>query len=1342
MAKQLLRALAVVVGLGVIVMGVVFAVRPKVVTRGSSVADLSVVHPSVRVDGAERRGLVRLAPGNKIETDPQGRARLRLDDGTLVLVDKSTALSVGEAKVELGSGRLFVEGVLGARAEISIGEVKVRPGAARVGFDRREGPARVYAANEEIVVVSGTTEHKVRAGESAVLEGGNVSVRAEKAFDDWTGGLAAPWGPAGPPRRAVGEVWGAEAAAKPGDPGSPLTIRSLDLQAKVQPEVAETRVTTTYFNGGSQSVRGDFRMALPPNAIVSRFAWGSDHDLAEGNIAIAARGNAALTPQGHALLEWAGEGWVRGHLPSIASGAAVTVVVEYIEWLPVRRDAGKLLAQYRFPLAAAGEPPLIGEFSAQVDASLAKPRALTASSGANVEGTSVRTRRPDFRPTADLVVDVELAPWDSNARLYLAQKSGDEDASTVLVRADLPDVGPDVGATLALVVDTSGSAEAAELDVSRAFVRAVLDALGDRDQVVVLAADQTVRPVGPKDIGPLDAARKTAILEALGKLAPGGATDLGRALEAGADALPADAPAGVVVYVGDGWATVGDPDVKSVEARLARRAGGKPRVGAVAVGPMSHVRALRALTQGSGPLLFVSDSSEATAAATELVADALRPAFAGVELVLGPEIEQVYPRSARAAFAGTTIEAVGRVRGRSPSTITLRWRDKAGAHEDSLLVALRVAPWPDDVRRRWAKARIDELLLGRRGREAVTDVALRSGLLTPWTGFAVGKVYMGTALEARQLDVALSDVISPWDDVPIGKSANDFGPGALTSVPHPGRVEDRADDKELADAVAAAAGYSIDGAMASVRACRDSRAALRPELAGTLLVSLAIDGSGRPSDVKVRGRSPEANDDALNRCVEVALAGLSYPQSGLATKVRVEREIMLPPPRAALRGTKCSSLSQLPMPLRRGVWRVRLGSEAPFDVYTSAKRQCELNGWADRRALLEIVLLVERDGVRRVQLARALETAGEVESAAFIRREAVRRARSANELVLVKQALVGTESYPMSAFQKRYRAATGDEGRLAVVRQFLTIAPHDGFLKERLIVLLEALGKKDELAEEARRVRVDPFASAEVLADVASALRRLGDEDEARRTFGELSERAPADPWARAFLGDRLRNEGLFDDASRAYAALSELAADEPASVLRSALAHAGAGRLDLARRLLTRVVETGGRSGQASASMLAGHVAAALLAEARSGAGVAKEQTDALTFASLEVPRAEKRHVLLLRTPAALPGLEVKLVRRFGKEKEEIPVDIAAAAMGLYSLAFDPQGAEVELLLTRPEELAPARAYKLRVDTLLPSDALSTPPKLTSSELELPATGKPVTLRWAEGGWVSPGTL
>jgi hypothetical protein len=53
--------------------------------------------------------------------------------------------------------------------------------------------------------------------------------------------------------------------------------------------------------------------------------------------------------------------------------------------------------------------------------------------------------------------------------------------------------------------------------------------------VLVLAADQSSRTVGPAELGPLDAARRQRISAALGKLSPGGATDLGRSLEAAAD---------------------------------------------------------------------------------------------------------------------------------------------------------------------------------------------------------------------------------------------------------------------------------------------------------------------------------------------------------------------------------------------------------------------------------------------------------------------------------------------------------------------------------------------------------------------------------------------------------------------------------------------------------------------------------------------------------------------------------------------------------------------------------------------------------------------------------------
>ncbi len=298
------------------------------------------------------------------------------------------------------------------------------------------------------------------------------------------------------------------------------------------------------------------------------------------------------------------------------------------------------------------------------------------------------------------------------------------------------------------------------------------------------------------------------------------------------------------------------------------------------------------------------------------------------------------------------------------------------------------------------------------------------------------------------------------------------------------------------------------------------------------------------------------------------------------------------------------------MPLRRGVWNERLERTAPVTVYLDAKQACELPTWTDQRALLELILLREPNGVARVRVARELERSGEVDAAGMLRREAVRRARSPEELRAIAHALLGDEHYPVGTFRKRYEAAPEPAAKLAVVRRFLALAPHDARLRRRLLALLEALKMNQELADEVRRLRCDPFADAGLLADAASALRRLGDVDEARRAFGELAERAPSDPWARAFLGDRLRNEGWFDDAAQAYTVLADLAPDEPAAVLRLALAHAGAGRLDIAVRLLARVAQTGGRAGGLKLGDLAARLSLARLAEALAQARGSRRRT------------------------------------------------------------------------------------------------------------------------------------
>src|SRR6185437_7692940 len=186
-----------------------------------------------------------------------------------------------------------------------------------------------------------------------------------------------------------------------------------------------------------------------------------------------------------------------------------------------------------------------------------------------------------------------------------------------------------------------------------------------------------------------------------------------------------------------------------------------------------------------------------------------------------------------------------------------------------------------------------------------------------------------------------------------------------------------------------------------------SRAALRPELTGGLDVTFDLDGEGRASGVRVKGAAG-ADDEALDRCVEVVVSGLVFPQSGLTVKVTVHRRVDLPPPRTTAR-RRCSATSTLPMPLRRGVWNERLERSAPVAVYLEAKQTCELPTWTDQRALLELYLLRETNGVVRVRTARELERAGEVDAAGLLRREAVRRARSPEELRAVAHELLGDE---------------------------------------------------------------------------------------------------------------------------------------------------------------------------------------------------------------------------------------------------------------------------------------------------------------------------------------------
>src|SRR5690606_1111221 len=179
-----------------------------------------------------------------------GRAQVRLDSGALIAVDGDSRLIVEEAKVTLEKGRAFVR-ASDAPLDVHWGKEVVRVAAAAAAFDlSKPGQWRAYCAEGELSLTSGGKLHRVEAGETARLDVGEVRILPEKAFDDWTGGLAEPGVTELEGKSAIPHV---RARASAAEAGSPLIVRSHLADTKIVGEVAVTQSRTTYFNGSDSS---------------------------------------------------------------------------------------------------------------------------------------------------------------------------------------------------------------------------------------------------------------------------------------------------------------------------------------------------------------------------------------------------------------------------------------------------------------------------------------------------------------------------------------------------------------------------------------------------------------------------------------------------------------------------------------------------------------------------------------------------------------------------------------------------------------------------------------------------------------------------------------------------------------------------------------------------------------------------------------------------------------------------------------------------------------------------------------------------------------------------------
>jgi tetratricopeptide (TPR) repeat protein len=1158
-----------------------------------------------------------------------------------------------------------------------------------------------------VLTVGGKSMH-VPSGETATLAQGGAKVAPETAFDDWTGGLAVPWSGERAPASAIAELWGGSGDA---DPGAPLVVRSEKVEVVIDGELSLTRTRTTYFNGSDRDVQADIRLALPEGAIVERVAR-LDEGASSETVAALGTGNRAASSGVSSRLEWAGGGWLRGTLTGVRAGASVELLIDYVEWLPEKNGR----ATYRFPMASDNEAPMVGGLEVHVT-SQSPAQWLSASTGAAVVNGGIELRRADVRPTGDLVV--EMVPGIVHAgvaRAYLEKGESSKEDPYLLVRTEVPEL-TETGVTLALVVDVSSSVGPALLETERAAVDAILESLGPKDAVVVLAADQSTVIVGPEKASAVTPELRAQIRKELGAVHAGGASNLGLALERAADLLDGQgdrAGTGMVVYLGDGRPTVGETDARELRKRLARRASGVPRLGALAIGQGADRWMLAELVAGAGPVYDVLDRPDAARASSALVADALTPTVRDVSIVLGATVDRVYPRDPSAVSAGSTLTVAGRLRGELPKQITLRYRRGTQLVEEVRPLELVPTPAFGDVARRWAQQRIEESVTHADGIEPAIALANKSRLLTPWTGWFFDGGSASAPWESRllglspTLDTAFAGRIEP-------------APPPPSLLLEPPRVFDG--EASIEQAAETAARHAIQDSLAAMIACRDARASIKPGVSGDLRIDLSVSAEGRASKVIVAARQAGDNDPFLDRCIRVVVDAVPFYGAGVT--ISFTHYISLPPGQTSKR-SECSVASTLPLAVRRGIWRARK-AKGTLD-YGSAAHACELPAWADRRALLGIVV-AGMNAQTGTSLATRLTGEGETDAAAFVRQELLRNT-SLGSLGYeeLRKLLIDDEPKIDRALDKAYRAARTDDARLTVLRRFLRLAPHSPLGRRLLLALLEGTRNRVALLETIEQIRNDIFADAGLLAECASTLRRLGMDQEGRRAFGELVERAPRDPWTLGYVGDRLRAEGLYEDALAAYLRLDAAMPDDPAVSLRLALAHAGAGRLDVATRLLDRVAQTGGRGDDGRLGELASVVSASLIAKARQGTPAA--ETDALLARRLaQTPLPDVASVILVRTPLTDDKVEVLVARQL-KDKDELPADLDASAMGLSAVRIERGGGVARIHLRRAAGLAGARPTRGLVTALVLGSDRSQP-KLVTREVDVPPNEKGMELRW-----------
>ncbi|MFH1436295.1 MAG: AgmX/PglI C-terminal domain-containing protein [Pseudomonadota bacterium] len=730
--------------------------------QGHTVGLIKFIRPDVAIDHGGEKSVIfedtRFLPGTGVEVSLGARATILLDNGVRVAADSATRIRVVDVDaMTLQSGRIFIDADEKEQLTLSVGDGKLSIIGSGVSIQAGEGKTVAYTYRGELTYSFPSGSGIVRAGESLTLAGGSVDVRPEELWTDWTGGMAE----AGPRPMENPVSIGQIHARLPGAAGQarwPLIIRRHEVRVTVKGDLAVTETMQEFFNPSSQTMEGIYRLSIPQDAMLQRFAVDRGGRLVDGIIKERRTAKQAYTShvyQGStsdpALLEWTAPGSFKASIYPIKAGQTRTVAYRYAQWLKPSGKDGRVRS-YVYPVGNETIAPQIGEFYFVADVSDAGTDIVQAGAGARTEKGRVVFAQSDFRPRSDFYIqmlDVTRDVEDKDVLMVKADYRGILDAlkgerkesyafTQFLLRGEEFELKPEKNLNISVAIDMSAATERHLVDLAMSFLDSLFGQLHEGDRIAVLAGDVDAQIVGSdkKELAKVTESVREAVMDGVGRHTIGGATDIGKLIMESASVSAKD-PGGVVIYIGDGFPTVGELDIGSLKERLGRLPN-PVRLYGIALGDEANLDLLAGLCSGRGMAARIENRVEAAETATRLLADSSTPVIENLKFEIDGGIERVYPAGMTTLKITEPVRIIGKLTGeKDPENVTVKGTVRGKPFTKQYSIKLDDITDFGDLRMRWAERRLITLMEEQEGPEGVIELGTRFGIITPYTSFYV-----------------------------------------------------------------------------------------------------------------------------------------------------------------------------------------------------------------------------------------------------------------------------------------------------------------------------------------------------------------------------------------------------------------------------------------------------------------------------------------------------------------------------------------------------------------------------------------------------------------------------